>query len=286
MNAGRDVTVKSTSNKQSGRIRFKLDLFDTVMMALVVIATFLLLVPLFIVIASSFHPAEYFSFPPQGFSLKWYGEFFSRSLWVQGMKNTFYVATATAIFSVIVGTCASVAVVNRKFIGKTAVDFLMLSPQLIAPIIIGIALLMGLSAFGIRGTYTSLVIAHSLWTVPLVFMIMQAVVKNLDPCLPAAAKDLGAGPFKSFFEVTLPLIKPGIISSFLIAFVLSMHEFIISLFLTTPRTMTLPVIIWTSLRFELSPIVGSVSVLMMVVVLIVLLIIARLIGLEKIRFGA
>lgn len=263
----------------------KKDPFDFAMMVLVVAALFLLLAPLFIVIASSFNPADYFSFPPQGLSLKWYGEFFSRSLWLKGMKNTMYIATATAAFSVIVGTFAALAVVRRRFFGKTAVDFLMLSPQLIAPVIIGIALLMGMSRLGIRGTYTSLVLAHSLWTVPLVFMIMQAVIKNLDPFLPAAAKDLGAGPIRTFFEVTLPLIKPGIISSFLIAFVLSMHEFIISLFLTTPRTITLPVIIWTSLRFELSPIVGSVSVLMMIMVLGVLMIIARLIGLEKIRFG-
>lgn len=272
-------------SKNNKRSKAKIELFDIIMTLLVIVGLFLLLVPLIIVIVSSFGSTTYFTFPPQGFSLKWYGEFFSRELWVKGMRNTLYVAALTSIVSVIIGTFAAMAVTRREFPGKTLVDFLLLSPQLIAPVIIGISLLMGLSRMGLRGSYASLVIAHSIFVVPMVFMIMQAVIKNLDPFLPAAAKDLGAGPIKTFFEVTLPLIKPGIISSLLVAFVLSMHEFIISLFLTTPKTMTLPVIIWTSLRFELSPIVASVSVLMMLMVLIVLIVIAQLIGLEKIRFG-
>jgi putative spermidine/putrescine transport system permease protein len=111
---------------------------------------------------------------------------------------------------------------------------------------------------------------------------MVGVLKDIDPTLTEAAIDLGATPIRSFFEVTLPLAKSGILSGTLLAFIVSFNEFTISYFIMSYRTVTLPIIIWTSLRYGVSPTVAAVSVIMLIIVAISLGAIAKLVGIEKI----
>jgi putative spermidine/putrescine transport system permease protein len=114
---------------------------------------------------------------------------------------------------------------------------------------------------------------------------MAAVLQGLDPALADAAKSLGANPLRAFLEVTLPLTRAGMLSSVILAFVISFHEFIMALFLATPSTRTLPVVVWTSLRYEVRPIIASIDSLMIVSVIIALILIARLVGIEKIKLA-
>lgn len=123
-------------------------------------------------------------------------------------------------------------------------------------------------------------------TVPVAFLILEAAITRLDPHVIEAAMDLGASRAHAFFEINLPLLKPAILSSAIISFVLSLHEFSISYFIMSYRTITLPIVIviWTSLKYTISPIVGAASVVLILMVAACLLVISKFIGIERIGF--
>lgn len=245
-----------------------------------------LVVPIIIVIFSSFTSGTYITFPPKGVSLRPYSSFLARGLWTRAFANSIIVATCSMCVSTAVGTLIAAGLARRRSTKAiSAIYFLIQMPILIPPVITGISLLMYLGYLGLHGTYFSLVVAHSLWSIPIVFLTMRAVLVGLDPIYVEAAMDLGANRIRAFFDVTLPLIKPGLISSAFLAFVLSLGEFIMSLFLTTPSTMVLPVIIWTAMKYEVSPVVSASSVLFILMVFVALVVIEKTVGIEKIKMG-
>lgn len=128
------------------------------------------------------------------------------------------------------------------------------------------------------------IIGHLLETVPVAFLILEAAITRLDPTLTEAAMDLGASRARAFFEISLPLLKPAILSSAIISFVLSLHEFAISYFIMSYRTVTLPIVIWTSLKYTISPVVGAASVVLILMVATCLVVISKLVGIERIGF--
>ena len=245
-----------------------------------------LLAPIVIVFITSFTAGHYIAFPPKlPLGLTWYEEFFASERYFGAFLNSLLVGALTMLLSLALGLTAALGYTRRRFKGRTAVYYLILSPFLMPAIILGISLLLSLGSFGLQGSYLALVLAHSLWAAPLVFLIMVAVLQGMDPALRDAAMNLGAGPVRTFFEVTLPMARAGVISSALLAFVVSFHEFAMALFLTSPSTQTLPVVIWTSLRFEVRPVIAAVDSIMIGMVMLALLVIAKLIGIEKIRIG-
>jgi len=122
-----------------------------------------------------------------------------------------------------------------------------------------------MNAVQIRGSIASLVVGHAILTLPLAFLSVRSVLVGLNPLIEEAAVGLGAGRVRAFFEITLPLIKPGVLTASFFVFILSFNEFIVSLFLTTHRTMTLPIRIWTSLKYEISPIVAATSAILIAI---------------------
>jgi ABC-type spermidine/putrescine transport system permease subunit II len=218
-------------------------------------------------------------------SLKWYTAIFTDQGYVSALKNSLVIASLTVVFSVLVGTLAAAGLTQRSFKGEQLVHTLVFLPFLVPGIVLAVGLLLSLEPLRLGRGYHIVVIAHSLWATPLVFLIMAAVLQGLDPALADAAKSLGANPLRAFLEVTLPLTRAGMLSSVILAFVISFHEFIMALFLATPSTRTLPVVVWTSLRYEVRPIIASIDSLMIVSVIIALILIARLVGIEKIKLA-
>ena len=155
-------------------------------------------------------------------------------------------------------------------------------PLFLPPAVLGVALLAFFGSFSLHQTYLSIIVAHSLWATPIAFLIFQSVLTQVDWNRRDAALDLGASPTRTFAEVVLPQIKEGLVASILIAFIISIQEFVMTLFLAGEGAQMIPVLAWRSISQVLDPVVNVVSTLLIVVVTVILLIAASLIGLDRI----
>jgi ABC-type spermidine/putrescine transport system permease subunit II len=152
---------------------------------------------------------------------------------------------------------------------------------LVPGVIIGVTLLTFFSRFGLQGSYLALVLAHSLWATPLTFSVLQASFARFDWRQREAALDLGAGPARSIVAVVLPGVRPGLVVAALVAFIVSLQEFVMALFLSGPDTRTVPVQAWNSLRQSLDPLVSVVSTLLVVAVLGLVVVASLVAGLDR-----
>jgi putative spermidine/putrescine transport system permease protein len=240
-----------------------------------------ILSPILITVVVSLTSGNYIVFPPEGLSLRWYREFFDDFTWIMVVKNSLLIAVPTMIVSTVIGVLAALGYMKRRFRGRNVINLIIMIPFLVPGIIIGISLLMFFHKIGLTGTYTSVVIGHSLWAIPTVFLLVQAVLSGFDFSIEDASRDLGAGPLKTFFFITLPNIRTGVITAMIFSFITSFGEFNIALFLTGPETMTMPVQIWSSLKYEVSPIVAAVSSFMIFVTLLSVGIVLKFVDVKK-----
>ncbi len=242
---------------------------------------FIMMAPIFVVIVASFNPQPFLSFSLNEFSLVWYQEFFSDFRWREALLRSIYVALLTVVVTVPMGTIAAFVMVRFRFFGKGAFQFLVLAPFLIPGLVLGVGLLILMNNLELRGNIASLVAGHAILTLPLAFLTVRSVLQGLSPTLEEAAIGLGAGKIRTFIEIILPLIKPGIIAGCFFVFIVSFNEFVISLFLTTHQTMTLPIRIWTSLKFEISPIVAAISTVLVFISVSILALASKLLSIER-----
>lgn len=253
----------------------------------VLLLAFMLLPPILVVITSFSARSGAFSslsFPPPGYSLTFYGEVFNSPSWVNAFKNSVLIALGTMVVSTIMGVTAALGLELSDDRRLKLLVPLVLVPLLVPPVVLGITLLVYAGNVGLRSTvngrYLTVILAHSLWSTPLVFFIMQAVFSRFDWTLRDAGQDLGAGPFRVFFYVILPGVKEGILVAALIAFVVSLQEFIMALFLTGFDTRTIPVLAWSALRQTLSPAVSVVSTLLIAVSIVIVVVISLVMNVD------
>lgn len=239
------------------------------------VAIFLfMLLPLGIVIATSFSASGNLQFPPEGFSLKWYSAFFANITWLRAFDNSLVVGVGTTVVATLMGITAALGIELREGRLSTALTPVVIMPLLIPPVILGVTLLVYFSRLGLRSSYFSIILAHSLWATPLVFFVMQSVFQRFDWQLHDAGMDLGANPIRVFLYIILPNVKSGILVSALLAFIISLQEFVMALFLANYQTQTLPVLAWNSLRQSLTPTVSVVSTFLILISLVGILIAA------------
>ena len=227
------------------------------------IFTFLIL-PLFVIIPISFSPASYLQFPPRGFSLRWYAEYFGSRNWVSATLVSFQVAIATMIVATVLGTLASLALVRGEFKGKKLVYGIILSPMIIPVIVIAVATYYLFSRFHLVGTKVGLILAHTVLAIPFVVVNVTATLQGFDIALERAALSLGANRFVTFMKVTFPLIRPGMISGALFAFIISFDEVVVAVFISGIRAATLPKQMWDGIREALNPTISAVASLLIV----------------------
>jgi putative spermidine/putrescine transport system permease protein len=239
-----------------------------------------MVLPVIFAVLVSFTPSKFIEVP-KSFSLHWDKEFFSSIKWLSGLKNSFYIGMLTTVMSLTIGMSTAFAMVRYKYRWKAVMNTMVLIPIFTPAVIIAMGLLAYFQKLQLWGTYLSVAIAHSLWSVPLVFLVLKVSLEGIDPTLEEAAAGLGASGFRTFYEVTLPLIIPGIIVGILFAFIISVNEFVMALFLTTVDTETLPRIIWPNLRYLLTPLVAAASGVLTLLTISVLLISAKLINVQK-----
>lgn len=238
-----------------------------------------LVLPVLLVIPTAFTESFRITFPPEGFSLKWFQKFFTNSLWINAFQNSLIIAVTTCIISIGLAIPVSLAF-RKRFKGKFSLRLLILLPWFVPEILIGIGLLMFVPKIGLYGDYLSVIIAHTLWGLPISFLIISTGLNSVDPALEEAARTMGSSGPRVFLEVTAPLIKNALISAVLFCFVLSFNEFVMSYFLCTPDIMTLPINIWSLLRTGFSPIVAASSTVVILITLGELVLISRFIGFQ------
>lgn len=218
--------------------------------------------PIAILVIFSFNAARQTAFW-EGFTLDWYRRLLGNALLFRSLRNSLVVAGITTAASVALGTPAALALARHGFHGKRATQALLYLPVIIPEVVLGAALVTFFGAIELRLSLWTVVIAHIVFSVSYVAIVVRARLSGLDPALEEAARDLGAGPFETFRRVTLPLAAPGILASALLVFTLSIDDYVITSFVAGVGATTLPLHIYSMLKVGVTPEVNAVSTLLL-----------------------
>ncbi|MBU5485853.1 extracellular solute-binding protein [Clostridium sp. MSJ-11] len=221
-----------------------------------------LYIPIMVLIAFSFNESK-LNVVWTGFTFKWYASLIHNKGIMEALKNSFQVAIVSTIISVILGTLASVGLYRYKFKGKSILDSILNIPLVIPEIVMGISLLAFFAIIGLPLGRTSLIISHVTFSVAYVIAVVKTRLDGFDRSLEEAAMDLGASSLNTFLHVTLPIIMPGVIAGGLLAFTLSLDDVIISFFVGGPGSVTLPLKVFSMVKFGVTPEINALSTLIM-----------------------
>lgn len=221
----------------------------------------LMYVPIFLVILYSFNESK-LSSVWSGFSLKWYGELFRDRAIFEALGNTLILGVISSLSAGVIGTLGAFGMTKVNFKTKSAVEYVSTLPIMIPEIILGMVFMAFFSLLGLPFGMTTLILAHTAFCIPYVYMLVKARLVGMDKSLAEAALDLGASPLRVFFDITLPLLLPAIVSGMLLAFAMSIDDVIISVFVTGVNTNTLPLKIYTQLKTGVTPKINALCTLM------------------------
>lgn len=223
---------------------------------------FYLVLPIFVVVPLSFSSGLYLSFPPPGFSLKWYARFFADPAWTSAAWLSIWVGIVVMLLAVLLGTPAAFALVRGKVPGARAINGFILTPVIVPGIVVAIGVYFFYARIGLVGTPIGLILAHTCLAVPFVVINVSATLYGFDERLEHAAMSLGATPWTTFRTVTLPLIRPGLLAGAVFAFITSFDELLVALFVSGTSAVTLPRRMWDQIQFNIEPTIAAVSTLL------------------------
>ncbi|MDR2738444.1 MAG: ABC transporter permease [Treponema sp.] len=232
----------------------------------------LMYVPILMVIIYSFNAGRLNS-SWSGFSLRWYGELFRDRAMFRALWNSLFLALASSFSAAVIGTLGAMGAwrewePGRRSLGLRTgkiLEYLSVLPIMIPEIILGMVLLAFFSLLALPLGMLTLVIAHTCFCIPYVYIVVKARLAGLDKSYVEAAKDLGAGEWRAFYDITLPLILPAIVSGMLIAFAMSFDDVIVSVFVTGPNTNTLPIRIFTQIKTGVTPKTNALCTLLFII---------------------
>lgn len=227
--------------------------------------TLFLAAPFVLSLLVSLHPGRRIGLPTPatGYTLDWYGVVLTDPLFRRGLVTSLVVGLLTAALSLALAVPLAAAEVRVAWLRRVA--GVVVLPALVPTVVLGMQSLVVMEAAGLRGTLASLALAHTLWGLPLAFLVVRAAYQRLDRGVGEAARSLGAGPVRAAWEVTLPLLAPSLLVGGLLAFVASLNELVMSLFLAGGRARTLPTVVWPQVRHSVRPDVAAASGLLLLV---------------------
>lgn len=226
--------------------------------------------PLVMVVIFSFNESR-LSANFTGFSLKWYETLANDRDLKEALFNSILLGVLSCGISAIIGTLGAVGMARVKYKTKGMMEYLSTIPIMIPEIILGMVFLVFFSMLNLPFGMTTLVIAHTTFCIPYIFMMVKARLVGIDKSLEEAARDLGAGPIRTFFDITMPLIAPAVLSGSLLAFAMSFDDVVISIFVNGPRLNTLPVKVYAQLKTGVTPEINALCTIILVVITVVLL---------------
>ena len=233
-----------------------------------------LMLPLFIVFPISFSSSSYLQFPPPGWSLRWYMAYAHDTAWVDATFRSIKVAVCTAALATVFGSMIAFSLVRGRYVGKALVSQLSATPIIVPAIIYSIAVYGLFAQLRLIGEWWGIVLAHTVIAIPYVVIIVAAALRTFDIALENAAMGLGAGRLRAIWHVTLPQIRPAMVSAMFLAFISSFDELVIAMFLGGSN-MTLPKKMFDNILNAIDPTIAAVSVLQIVLVSVALILAQR-----------
>lgn len=212
-----------------------------------------------------------------GFSLKWYRDLFRDRNVGTALVNSLILGGVSSLAAAVIGTLGAIGTARTSFRGKGAMEYIATLPMMTPEIILGMIFLAFFSLLGLPFGMSTLIISHTAFCIPYVFMQVKARLAGMDKSYEEAARDLGAGRARVFFDITLPLIMPGIVSGMLLSFAMSFDDVVISIFVTGVSVNTLPILIYTQLKTGVTPKVNALCTLMFLATLLIV-VLSALIG--------
>jgi len=250
-------------------------------LAVVALLAFMTL-PTVVVVAVSFNPTAILSFPPAGLSLRWYENVLTYPQFQRAALNSVLVTGMAVALALPAGTLAAVALERGRLRGRHVWAAVLLSPLVVPGVAAGLGFLILAAALGLLRSRAVLVAAHVALVLPFVVRSVWVSVRNLDPALERAAASLGATPWRAFRRVTLPLLRPGLFAGLLFAVVVSLNEFVVSLFISNRVTEILPVAMFTYVVNYTDPTIAALSSLFIAATFVVVWLADRYLDLGRV----
>jgi len=257
-------------------------LLAAVLAVFCVVSLLALVFPSVLVVITSFNASDFLTFPPQGWSLRWYAAMAKNWEVRQAAWLSLKVAALVVAIDLLLGVPAAFPLTRARFRGRDFLATFILSPLMLPGIVIGIGLLFFYMLLGLSLSFSLLVISHVVVTLPFIVSLTSARLTTLDPTHEEAALNLGASQIQKFIHIVLPQLWPGVAAGAAFAFLLSFDNFTVSLFTASDRLRPLPIVLFYLLRYDINPLVGAVSSLEIVLALLVLLVGSRLLGFARI----
>lgn len=232
-----------------------------------------LVLPLVVILGTSLTTSEFLAFPPKGVTLAWYGRVIADASYLDAFWTSTWLAALAAVFAVLLGLPVALAIARYSFPGKATLASLMMSPLLLPHIVLGAALLQYCVQIGLARTFLSLLVGHIVIVTPFVIRAVLPLLTTEQRALEEASMDLGAGRFETFRLVTLPLVRGGVASGALFAFISSWINVEMSMFSTTAVLMTIPVKLLNHVQYQVDPLIAAVSGITVVVAAIAIVVI-------------
>jgi putative spermidine/putrescine transport system permease protein len=231
-----------------------------------------MLLPIVFICWLSFFKNELLSFPPEGYTLRWFSALWLQSQFAEGFVTSLEVGLVAMIGGLVLGIPASLGLARRRFRGKEALATFLTSPLIVPSIVIGTALYIFFieieiaTEWPLNGSIIGLGLAHILVTIPWTVRLLTASLEGLDSSLEEAAMNLGADRWRTLIRVTLPVIRPAVVAAALFSFVVSFGNLEISLFLVAPGTTTLPIAILQYLEWKIDPTIAAISLVQVAII--------------------
>ncbi len=236
----------------------------------IILVFFFLYLPILVLVVFSFNTSK-MNIVFEGFTLKWYQTLLKNRSLLEAFGNTLIVSFVSTTVSTIIGTLSAYALRKYQFFGKKLIVKLLYIPIVIPEIVLGISLLSVYTLFQLDLGLGTLILSHIAFSIPYVIISVKSVLDQLNPQLEDSAKDLGANPFRVFWNVTLPNLIPGITSGAMLAFTLSLDDVVISYFTAGPGSNTLPLKIYSMIKTGITPDVNALSTIILIVTLSILM---------------
>ena len=244
-----------------------------------------MLAPIVVVCLVAFTPEGFLSLPTNGFSLRWFRAIANYPEFVHAFWVSLGLGMLSSFVALLFAVPAALAIARYRFRGRDTLAALFLSPLMIPHVVLGIAFLRFFTSLGLGGTFTALLIAHVVVVFPFALRLTLAAATGMDRSVEMAAVSLGAGGLTLFRRVTLPLILPGVISGWALAFIQSFDDLTMTVFLAAPGTETLPVRMFLYIQDNIDPLVTSVSASVIAITMTALILLDRFYGLDRVLAG-
>lgn len=232
-----------------------------IVVGLALLALLFLVLPILIVIPMSFSGAQSLTFPPPSLSLRWYESFFADDAWLVALFNSVVVALTSSLLSLVLGTLAAYGLVRHSFIGRALAETNFMVPLILPPIIVAVALYIVFAKVGLLGSYEGLIIAHTLHSAPYVVLVMTVAIGSFDERIEQVARSLGARERTIFRRIILPNLAPSVLASWMLAFIVSFDEVILTLFLFGNHY-TIPKRMITRLELQIDPTITAIATML------------------------